>query len=333
MGNTTKKIMNLLFEYGQIALGIILASIGLKAFLLPNGFLDGGVTGIALLVNTQLEMNISVLLVILSVPFLALAYFTLSKRTLIKSIISIVGLAIFIQLENFSTITEDKLLISIFGGLFVGAGIGLAVKNGAVLDGSEILGVFLNDRFGIPIGRVILAFNIILFSITALLLSVEIALYSILTFIVTAKVTDFIIEGFEDFIGVMIVSRHHDEVRCAILEKIGAGMTIYKGEGGYGQNGVVRDFKIIHTIINRIEIRKVYRLIDEIDPDAFIVEYDINNIKGGVLRRYLSRSSFNTLKAVPEVQNSMIMPGATASKEKAGTPNDIPALVSLSGKA
>ncbi len=284
-----RNIYNLISEYFQIALGIVLASIGLKAFLLPNGFLDGGVTGIAILLNTQINVNISYLLVLLSIPFLIIAYFTVSKKIVLKSIISIISLAVFIQFETFDTITDDKLLVAIFGGLFVGMGIGISVRNGAVLDGSEILGIFLNDRFGIEIGKIILVFNVILFSITAAILSVEAALYSILTFLVTAKVTDFIIKGFEDFIGLMIVSRHSDAVQKAIIEKLGAGLTVYKGGPGYGSRGEVRDFNIIHTVINRIDIRKIHRLIDEIDPEAFIVEYDINNIKGGVLRRYLDR--------------------------------------------
>ena len=211
---TNKKIYTYVSEYFQIALGIFLASIGLKAFLLPNDFLDGGVTGTAILLNSQFEsVNVSILLVLINIPFLILAYFTLSKRILIKSIFSIIGLALVIHFVEFNTVTEDKLLISIFGGLFVGAGIGLTVKNGSVLDGSEILGVFLNDRFGFSIGQIILYFNIVLFSITAFVLSVEIAMYSILTYIVTAKVIDLLIEGFEDFIGVMIVSKHHKEIK------------------------------------------------------------------------------------------------------------------------
>ncbi len=289
MKPTVKKSLSRLFEYFQITLGIFFASIGLKAFLLPNGFLDGGVTGIAILLNRQFGINVSMLLLVLSVPFLVLAYSSIARRVAWKSVISILGLAVAIQFETFPVVTNDELLIAIFGGLFLGLGIGLAIRNGAVLDGSEILGVFLNDRYGIPIGQVNLAFNIILFGITALVLSLEIALYSVLTYVITAKVTDYIIEGFEDFIGMQIVSRKHELVRLAILEKIGVGMTIYQGEGGYGHRGEQRDIKIIHTVINRIDLRKIYRVVEEVDPDAFLVEYEIHNIKGGVLRRYLKR--------------------------------------------
>lgn len=221
----TSKLLKLISEYGQIALGIVLASIGLKAFLLPNGFLDGGVTGISLLVRSQFDINISLLLILFSIPFLILGYYTVSKRIVVKSIISIIGLALFIHFENFGTITDDKLLISIFGGLFLGAGIGIAIRNGSVLDGSEILGIYLNDKFGFSIGQIILLFNIILFGITAYLISVEVALYSILTYIVTAKVTDLTIEGFEDFIGVTIVSKEFPKIKVAIMRELGTGLT------------------------------------------------------------------------------------------------------------
>ncbi|OZV69078.1 YitT family protein [Winogradskyella aurantia] len=293
------KTYNFFSEYGQIALGVLLASIGLKAFLLPNGFLDGGVTGIAILIKTQFNIKVSYSLVILSIPFLILGYYTVSKRIVIKSIISILALGLFIHFENFDTITDDKLLISIFGGLFVGSGIGIAIRNGSVLDGSEILGVYLNDRFGISIGKVILLFNVILFSITAWVISTEVALYSILTYIVTAKVTDLTIEGFEDFIGVTIVSKEYLAIKKAIMEELGAGLTTYKGSKGYGSTGQQEDFDIIHTIINRIDLKKMHRLIEDIDDRAFIIEFDVNNVKGGVLRHYLDKKKSKVLPTKP----------------------------------
>lgn len=285
----SQKAIDYFFEYFQIFVGIVLTSLGLKAFLLPNGFLDGGVTGIALLVKTQVDINMSYLLVLFSIPFLILGYFTVSKRIVIKSIISILGLALFIHFENFQTITNDKLLISIFGGLLVGSGIGIAIRNGSVLDGSEILGIYVNDKFGISIGKVVLFFNVILFAITAFVVSVEVALYSILTYIIAAKVTDTVIEGFEDFIGITIVSRKNNIIKKAILEELGVGLTIYKGASGFGNKGKIEDFEIIHSIINRIDIKKMYRIVQAIDEDAFIIEFDVNSIKGGVLRHYIDK--------------------------------------------
>ena len=282
----------ILSEIFQIAIGILLASIGLKVFLLPNGFLDGGATGIAILLSELFDFDISFLLLIVSIPFLALAWFSLSKRIFIKSVLSIISLAIIIHFENFEAVTEDKLLIAIFGGLFLGAGIGLAIKNGAVLDGSEILGIFINNRLGISIGKVILLFNTILFGATAILLSLEVAMYSILTFIVTAKVIDLMIEGFEDYVGLMIVSKKVNEINQELIRIVGAGTTLYQGSGGYGKTGTQSKKEIIHTVINRIDIRRTYNLIDSIDSSAFIIEFDVNNIQGGIYRKFLSKESF-----------------------------------------
>ena len=292
--NCMKRILSEIF---QIALGILLASVGLKMFLLPNGFLDGGATGIAILLSELFDFDISYFLIVVSIPFLILAWFSLTKRIFIKSVISIVLLAIMIHFENFSAVTDDKLLIAIFGGLFLGAGIGLAIRNGTVLDGSEILGIFINDRLGISIGKVILFFNVILFSATALLLSLEVAMYSILTFIVTGKVIDLMIEGFEDYVGLMIVSEKTDEINGELIRVVGTGTTLYQGAGGFGKRGAQSKKEIIHTVINRIDIRRTYNLIDSIDKNAFIIEFDVNNIKGGIYTKFLSRVGLKKFSA------------------------------------
>lgn len=282
-------------EIFQIAIGILLASVGLKMFLLPNGFLDGGATGIAILLSELSNFDISYVLIIVSIPFLILAWYSLSKRIFIKSVLSIISLAIIIHFENFNAITEDKLLIAIFGGLFLGAGIGLAIKNGAVLDGSEILGIFINERLGISIGKVILLFNAILFTATAILLSIEIAMYSILTFIITAKIIDLMIEGFEDYVGLMIVSKKSGTIDKELIKAIGAGTTLYKGTRGTGKTGTQSNNDIIHTVINRIDIRRTYNVIDSIDKNAFIIEFDVNNIKGGIYTKFLSKEGLKKL--------------------------------------
>ena len=284
-----------LSEFVQITIGIFLASLGLKLFLLPNGFLDGGATGIAILLSTLFKLNISFVLLIVSIPFLILAWFSLSKRIFFKSVVSIISLAFIIHFENFNSVTEDKLLIAIFGGLFLGAGIGLAIRNGAVLDGSEILGIFINQQLGISIGKVVLFFNAILFGVTAFLLTLEVAMYSILTFIVTAKVIDLMIEGFEDYVGLMIVSEEINTINEELIKVVGIGTTLYHGSGGYGKRGARQTKEIIHTVINRIDIRRTYNLIESIDKNAFIIEFDVNNIKGGIYSKFLSKEVFKKL--------------------------------------
>ena len=279
---------SIFLEIFQLFIAILLASIGLKAFLLPNGFLDGGVTGISILLSQIIEVEISVILPIISLPFFILGWFIVSKRILVKSVTSVLILALAIHFENFEPITEDKLLISIFGGLFLGAGIGLAIKNGSVLDGSEILGIFINDKTGLSIGLIILWFNIVLFTLTGFLFSLELAMYSVLTYLVTAKTIDLILEGFEDYIGLMIVTNRSSEMQEELLEKVGQGMTIYQGLKGYGSQGEKKNLEIIHTVINRIDSKKAYRTVNVIDQDAFVIEFDVNSVKGGVLRKYLT---------------------------------------------
>ncbi len=299
-----KKTLAVVSEYAQILVGILLASLGLKAFLLPNGFLDGGVTGIAILLSEVYDWNISTLLLLISLPFLLLAAVTVSRKIVIKSVISIVALSIFIHFENFTPLTDDKLLIAIFGGLFLGAGIGITIRNGAVLDGSEVLGLFMNDRFGLSIGSVILVFNVILFIIAGVVLSSEVAMYSILTYLVTARVIDFFIKGFENYVGLMIVSHNNLELERQLLQHIGTGLTVYSCPRGYGSRGKRESGEIIHVIINRIDIRKTYNLVHEVDSEAFIIEFDVNNVSGGVLRKYLSR---NDKKLSPSIINEGIV--------------------------
>ncbi len=286
---STNTLKNSLSEILQIGFGIFLASIGLKAFLLPNGFLDGGVTGIAILLSKLFDLNISWILPIISIPFFILGYFSITKRILFKSLLSIIGLSLMIYFENFTPITNDKLIIATFGGIFLGTGIGLAIRNGSVLDGSELVGIHIHEKYGFSIGSVILVFNIILFAITALVLSPEIAMYSILTYLVTAKAIDFTLQGFENYVGLMIVSKQSEELQRSFLDQLGQGATVYKGVKGFGKKGLTETSEIIHLIINRIDIRRIHRMIEDIDEEAFVIEFDVNNVKGGKLRRYLSK--------------------------------------------
>ncbi|MDX1427908.1 MAG: YitT family protein [Salegentibacter mishustinae] len=284
------KIKPIIFwEFFQLAIAIVLASIGLKAFLLPNGFLDGGVTGISILLNKITGFEISIILPVISIPFFVIGWFTVSKRIVIRSLISVLILSLVIHFENFQPITDDKLLISIFGGLFLGAGIGIAIKNGSVLDGSEILGIFVNERTGISIGLIIFWFNVVLFLLAGFLFSLEVAMYSVLTYIITAKTIDLILEGFEDYVGLMIVTSKSGEMQKTLLKDIGQGMTIYQGTKGYGSQGEKQNLEIIHTVVNRIDTKKVYRVLKKVDKDAFVIEFDVNKVSGGVLRKYLIR--------------------------------------------
>ncbi len=269
-----------------LALGIVLAGFGLKGFLLPSGFIDGGTMGLSLLLSGLLDLHLPVLLVLINLPFIYLGYRSIGKEFAIKTAIGIIGLALVTGLVSFPVITADKLLVSVFGGFFLGAGIGLSMRGGGVLDGTEVLAVQLSRPLGISIGDVVLIINIGIFSLAAWLLSLETAMYSILTYLSASKTVDFLIEGIEEYTGVTIISVKSEEIRQAITEKLGRGVTIYKGERGYrGSQFENRELNILFTVVTRLEINKLNQEIEKADPSAFVVMSSIKDTRGGMIRK------------------------------------------------
>lgn len=279
-------VKSLLKDIVFIALGILAAGFGLKGFLLPNHFIDGGVTGISLLAEELTNYPLYILIVIINAPFIILGYFQIGKSFAIKSSLAILGLSCALVFINYPIITSDKLLVAVFGGFFLGAGIGLSVRGGSVLDGTEVLAVYLGRKTGLTIGDLIFIFNIIIFSTAAYLLSIETAMYSILTYLTAAKTIDFIIEGVEEYIGVTIISNHSEEIRLMIIGKMGKGVTIYNGKSGFGKKGEnLIEQDIIYSVITRLEISKIKTEIEKIDPNAFLIMNSVKDLKGGMIKK------------------------------------------------
>lgn len=279
-------IVHFLRDMLFITLGVFSASFGLTGFLLSNGFIDGGVTGISLLINAVTGFPIYYLIIIINAPFIVLGYFQISKSMAFRSVFAILGLALALATLEYPIITNDKLLIAVFGGFFLGAGIGLAVRGGSVLDGTEVLAVYLNRRIGLTIGDLILVFNIMIFLTAAYLLSIETALYSILTYLAASKTVDFIIEGVEEYIGVTIISNHSDEIRHMLTDEMRKGVTIYEGKRGYGKRGEnLGKVDIIYTVTTRLEIAKLQTEVQKLDMNAFIVMNSVKDLKGGMIKR------------------------------------------------
>lgn len=269
-----------------IALGVASATLGLKGFLLPSHFIDGGVTGISLLIEEKTHVPLSVLLILINIPFVVFGYWQIGRKFFLKSILAITGLAIAVALVEFPVITEDKLLVAVFGGFFLGAGIGLSMRGGAVLDGTEVTAIWLSRRTNLTIGDIILIFNILIFSVAAYLISMEAALYSILTYMAASKTVTLIIEGIEEYTGVTIISHKHDAIRQMIIEKLGRGVTVYQGKGGYGKKGQDRkDIEIVYTVITRLESSRLNTEIEKIDPQAFVITNSIKDTKGGMIKK------------------------------------------------
>lgn len=272
-------------EYIYILIGVFSAGFGLKGFLLPNRFIDGGATGISLLLENITSIELSYLLIIVNLPFIVLASRTFNLKFAIKSIVAITFLALVVHYVEYPTITEDKLLIAVFGGFFLGLGIGMAMRGGSVIDGTEVLAIFLSRKLSITVGDVLLLINIVIFSFGAYILSIEIALYAILTYLAAAKTVDFVVDGVEEYVGVTIISIEHEKIRNMIIEKLRRACTIYAGKGGYGTRGKSYDKDIIYTVVTRLELAKLHTEIDKIDKDAFIIMGIVKDIKGGMIKR------------------------------------------------
>ena len=288
-----KKLIELKIELREligdiflICVGILSAGFGLRSFLLPNSFLDGGATGISLLISELSGINLSILLVLINLPFVIVGHYAIGRRFAIKTAFAITGLALCVAWMHYPEITHDKLLVAVFGGFFLGVGIGLAVRGGAVIDGTEVLAIALSKKMGVTIGDVILMVNIVIFSVSAYLLSFETALYAMLTYLSASKTVDFILEGIEEYTAVTIISIKADKVRDMITSKLGRGITVYKGERGFGKSGEkFYDMKIIYTIITRLEVSKLKVEIEKIDPNAFVVMSSVKDMKGGMIKK------------------------------------------------
>ncbi|MEW7292999.1 YitT family protein [Aquimarina sp. 2304DJ70-9] len=284
---TTLKItvFSFLKDMFFMVLGVVAAAFGLESFLLPNQFIDGGATGISLLISEVSSIPLYILIVIVNTPFIILGLKVIGKRFAIRAIMAISGLAFTLVVIDFPEVTQDKLLVSVFGGFFLGAGIGLSVRGGGVLDGTEVLAIFMSKKLGSTVGDAITIINVIIFSAAAYLLSVETALYSMLTYLSASKTLDFVIEGIEEYTGVTIISESNLEMVDMITNTMRRGVTIYQGKQGNGDQGQMNQIDIIYTVITRLEISKLNAEIEKIDSNAFVIMHSINDTRGGMIKK------------------------------------------------
>lgn len=266
--------------------GVFSAALGLESFILPNGLFDGGVTGLSLLAARFVHLPLSVFLVGLNLPFIWLGYQQLGRGFAVRALAAILALALVLVLVPFPVITQDKMLIAVFGGFFLGAGIGLAMRGGGVLDGTEILAVYLSRKSNLSVGNFVLALNILIFIVVALVLSVQTTLYSILTYLAAAKTIEFVVNGIEEYTGVTIISEHSDAIRRIITERLGRGVTVCAGHRGYGSHGEQPSpIDIVFTVVTRLEVGQVTSAVNQLDPKAFIIMHSVNDAKGGMVKK------------------------------------------------
>jgi uncharacterized membrane-anchored protein YitT (DUF2179 family)/predicted metal-dependent HD superfamily phosphohydrolase len=270
-----------------LIVGVILAAFSLKGFLIPNGFFDGGITGISLLIHEIYHFDISYVIMLANLPFIIICIYAVNFNYALKTFFCILLLGICLYYFPHYSITSDKLLVSIFGGFFLGAGIGLTMRAGCAIDGIEILALYTWKKTSFTITEIILAINILIFSIAAFRFGIEVALYSMLTYFTATKTVDYVVEGLEAYIGVTIISGKSEIIKDRLVNEMGRGITIYKGERGFlpGKFDLHSDCDIIFTVITRLEIRKLKNLVSEIDPRSFVFASTIKEASGGIIKR------------------------------------------------
>lgn len=265
----------------------MISAFALKCFLVPNHFFDGGITGLSMLLHGWYGFNLSVLLIILNLPLIALSYFTVSKTFSFRILSSVVVWSIVLLVIPEFALTNDKLLIAVFGGIFLGMGIGLVMRAGAALDGIEVLALYTLKRTSFTITEIILALNIMIFTVAAIVFDVETALYSVLTYFAATRTIDYVVEGIQAYTGVTIISGKSEAIKYELVNNLGRGITVYKGERGFlpGHFEVRSEVDIIFTVITRLEIRRLKNLVYEVDPNAFVYANTIKEAAGGILKR------------------------------------------------
>jgi uncharacterized membrane-anchored protein YitT (DUF2179 family) len=275
-----------------ILLGIACAAFGLEGFIVPNGLLDGGVTGVSLIMAKLTPLNVPFYIFVLNIPFILLGFRQVSKIFAVKTFMAIIVLSIVLlvlQTMHVPRITDDKLLIAVFGGFFLGAGIGFAMRGGCVIDGTEVLALFMTRKLSMQVGEIILLINVLIFLIAAGLFGIEMALYSILTYMAASKTVDYITNGIEEYTGVIIISGESERIRKEIITQLGRGVTIYKGKRGLrgkkAEQGGLNDRDILFTVVTKLELTRLKNIVDEIDSTCFLATHAMTGVHGGMIKQ------------------------------------------------
>jgi uncharacterized membrane-anchored protein YitT (DUF2179 family) len=270
----------------HIIIGAGMAVLALKGFMIPNRFMDGGVTGISILIHELYHISIVYPLVLLNLIFIYLGFKRISKTFALQSTIAMFLIVLGLIFVNIHPITTDRLLIAIFGGILIGAGGGLVIRGGGVLDGAEVVAVFTKRKTGFSNSEIIMLINCVIFSVAAFKFGIETAMYSVITYFTATKATEYVVDGIEEFTAMNIISSHQEEIKSFLVNELGKGITVYKGERGYlpGSFDIKTDCEIIVTIVTRLQIKQIQDTVMIIDPKAFVYVQSIKEATGGILK-------------------------------------------------
>lgn len=268
-------------------LGVLCATVAIRGFMIPNHFFDGGLLGISILIHEFYHIDVWIPLLLLNFPFIAISYKKIDKTFAIHSLFAAILLGVALNILPVPTVSKDSFLVAIFGGVFVGLGIGFVIRGGGVIDGLEVLASYTNKKFGLSTTEIIMAINTSIFLIIAVFLGLEKAMYSILTFFTALKVSDYVVDGFEKLISLTVISPNDELIKDIIVNTYNKPISVYKGERGNlpGSYNITHDCDIVVTVVTRLEVHKVKQAIAAADPKAFMFVQNIKEVSGGVISR------------------------------------------------
>lgn len=275
------KIIKTIFEYVMIAIGAVAAAFSIEEFLVPNTILDGGVVGISIMINNLTGFSLSILTILINIPFLIIGTRKMGKMFIVKSIYAMIIFSVFLEIfAPMANATDEYLLAVCFGGVILGLGAGLVIKFGGCLDGTETVAILLNKRFKLPVGQTVLIFNVIIYTIAGLLFGFDRAMYSLLTYFITSKVLDVVESGMEQTKAAMIITNDSKEISEKIYQELGRTVTIMEGEGLVSGKKVV-----LYCVLTRFEVHELKEIINTIDDSAFIAVSDVSEIIGKHIKK------------------------------------------------
>ncbi len=276
-----KRIIKYLWEYFMLTAGAAIAAIAIEEFLVPCTILDGGIVGISIMINSLTGLRLSMLTLVINIPFLIVGYKIMGKQFILKSGYSMLMFSAFLEVfAPMQNMTEDYLLAVCFGGILLGIGVGIVISFGGCLDGTETVAILLNRKFDLPVGRTVLFFNIIIYSMAGFIFEFDIAMYSLLTYYITSKVLDFVDNGMNQAKAAMIITNGGKEIADMIYKRMGRTVTILEGEG------LISGKKdVLYCVLNRLEIYELKKMIKEADASAFIAINEVSEIIGNHIKR------------------------------------------------
>ncbi len=276
-----------LSSFLYITIGVFIAVLALQGFLIPNKFMDGGVTSISIILKSIFGLNFSVYFVIINLVFVYFGYLKIGKIFAIRSLFAIILLGVLTNVVYLEPFTQDKILIAFFGGFLIGLGVGLVIRGGGVIDGLEVIADYTNKKFGFSTSEIILFINILIMLSAAYYFGLETAMYSILTYFTASRTSDYIVDGFEEYTALTVISKEYELVKYIIVNDFNKAISVYKGERGYlpGAFDIKTECDIVMTVVTRLELHRIKQAIIKADPTAFFYIQSIKEVTGGIIKQ------------------------------------------------